>query len=74
MGYTEKQLGNLFKTNPALLFQGSGKKVYVLFGRHKLGLRMNEVYSLFMQNPHILSVNCTKNLCKALDFFFDIAM
>ncbi|XVF40023.1 hypothetical protein PTKIN_Ptkin01aG0079300 [Pterospermum kingtungense] len=75
VGYTEEQLGNLFKTNPALLFQGSGKKVYVLFGRLiKLGLRMNDVCSLFMQNPHILSVKCTKNLFKALDFLFAIAM
>ncbi|EOY27493.1 Mitochondrial transcription termination factor family protein, putative [Theobroma cacao] len=75
VGYNEEQLGNLFKTNPALLFEGSGKKVYVLFGRLiKLGLRMNEVHSLFMQNPHILSVKCTKNLFKALDFLFDIAM
>ncbi|XP_022715433.1 transcription termination factor MTEF18, mitochondrial-like isoform X2 [Durio zibethinus] len=75
IGYTKEQLGDLFKTNPAVLFQGSGKKVYVLFGRLlKLGLKMNEVYSLFMQNPHILSVKCTKNLCKALDFLFDISM
>ncbi|XVF25363.1 hypothetical protein REPUB_Repub13aG0206400 [Reevesia pubescens] len=75
VGYTEEQFGNLFKTNPALLFQGSGKKVYVLFGRLlKLGLRINEVYALFMQNPHILSVKCTNNLCKALDFLFDVAM
>ncbi|XP_021293642.1 transcription termination factor MTEF18, mitochondrial-like [Herrania umbratica] len=75
VGYNEEQLGNLFKTNPALLFEGSGKKVYVLFGRLiKLGLRMNEVHSLFKQNPHILSVKCTKNHLKALDFLFDIAM
>ncbi|KAK5803345.1 hypothetical protein PVK06_030990 [Gossypium arboreum] len=75
VGYTDEQLHNLLKTNPALLFQGSGKKVYVLFGRLlKLGLKMNEVYSLFMQNPHILSVKCTKNFFKALDFLFDIAM
>ncbi|KAE8734225.1 protein PHR1-LIKE 1-like [Hibiscus syriacus] len=75
VGYTKEQLRDLFKTNPTLLFQGSGKKVYVLFGRLlKLGLEMNKVYSLFMLNPHILSVNGTKNLCKALDFLFDIAM
>ncbi|XVE51701.1 hypothetical protein DITRI_Ditri02bG0062500 [Diplodiscus trichospermus] len=75
VGYTEEQLGNLFKTNPALLFQGSGKKVYVLFGRLlKLGLSMNEVCSLFILTPHILSVNCTKNLFKALDFLFSIVM
>ncbi|KAK8976501.1 hypothetical protein V6N11_047351 [Hibiscus sabdariffa] len=72
---TEEQLCNLFSTNPALVFQGSGKMVYVLFGRLlKLGLKMNEVDSLFMQNPHILSANSTKNLCKALDFLFDILM
>ncbi|TYJ17876.1 hypothetical protein E1A91_A09G084000v1 [Gossypium mustelinum] len=75
VGYTDEQLHNLLKTNPALLFQGSGKKVYVLFGQLlKLGLKMNEVYSLFMQNPHILLVKCTKNFFKALDFLFDIAM
>ncbi|KAE8730998.1 NPR1-like protein 4 [Hibiscus syriacus] len=75
VGYTEEQFCDLFKTNPTLLFQGSGKKVYVLFGRLlKLGLEMNKVYSLFIQNPHILSVNGTKNLCKSLDFLFDIAM
>ncbi|MBA0767358.1 hypothetical protein Gotri_016250 [Gossypium trilobum] len=75
VGYTDEQVHSLLKTNPALLFQGSGKKVYVLFGRLlKLGLKMNEVYSLFMQNPHILSVKCTKNFCKALDFLFDIVM
>ncbi|KAK8503048.1 hypothetical protein V6N12_011309 [Hibiscus sabdariffa] len=72
---TEEQLCDLFSTNPALVFQGSGKMVYVLFGRLlKLGLKMNEVDSLFMQNPHILSANSTKNLCKALDFLFDILM
>ncbi|OMO70441.1 Mitochodrial transcription termination factor-related protein [Corchorus capsularis] len=75
LGYTEEQFGNLLKTNPALLFEGSGKKVYVLFGRLiKLGLRMNEVYSLFVQNPNILSVKCTKNIFKALDFLIYIAM
>ncbi|GMJ08450.1 hypothetical protein like AT4G19650 [Hibiscus trionum] len=74
-GSTEEQLCDLFKKYPTVLFQGSGKTVYVLFGRLlKLGLKMNEVDSLFMQNPHILSVNSTKNLCKALDFLFDIEM
>lgn len=75
VGYTEEQLGNLFKTDPALLFQGSGKTIHVLFGRLiKLGLGMNDVYSLFMQNPQILSVKRTKFFYKALDFLFDIAM
>jgi hypothetical protein len=33
VGYSEEQMLYLFNTNRALLFEGSGKKVYVLFGR-----------------------------------------
>jgi hypothetical protein len=63
VGYSEEQMRYLFNTDPALLFEGSGKKVNVLFGRIlKLGLKMNEIYSLFIQNPTILSVKCIKNL------------
>ncbi|VVA22679.1 PREDICTED: mRNAion termination [Prunus dulcis] len=75
VGYTEEQMCVLFELNPALLLEGSGKNVYVLFGRLlKLGLEMNEVYSLFMQNPQVLSVKCMKNLLLAVDFLFEIGM
>ncbi|GAV76237.1 mTERF domain-containing protein [Cephalotus follicularis] len=75
VGYSEDQLRSLFKTNPALVFEGSGKNVYVLFGRLlKLGLNMNEVYSLFMENPQILSPKCLKNLLHGMGFLFDIRM
>ena len=75
VGYGEEQMRYLFNTNPALLFEGSGKKVYVLFGRLlKLGLKMNEIYSLFIQNPNILSIKCIKNLLRAVDFLLEIEM
>ncbi|KAF2302866.1 hypothetical protein GH714_009864 [Hevea brasiliensis] len=75
VGYREEQLCNLFKTNPLLVLEGSGKKVYVLFGRLlKLGIDMNEVYSLFVQNPQILSAKCEKNLLRSLDIFLYIGM
>lgn len=75
VGHSEEQLRNLFKTNPALVFEGSGKKVYVVFGRLlKLGLKMSEVYSLFRQNPQILSAKCAKNLFRAVDILLCIGM
>lgn len=75
VGYSEKQMHNLFKTNPALLLEGSGKKVYVLLGRLlKVGLKMNVIYSSFMQNPCILSNKCEKNLLRALDVLYNIGM
>ncbi|XP_021890072.1 transcription termination factor MTEF18, mitochondrial [Carica papaya] len=75
VGYSEDRLGNLLRTNPELVFEGSGKMVSVLFGRLlKLGLKMNEVYSLFMKNPEILSSKCIKNLFEALNFLFYIGM
>ncbi|GKU92691.1 hypothetical protein SLEP1_g6390 [Rubroshorea leprosula] len=75
VGCTEKQFSNFLKTNPALVFEGSGKKFYVLFGRLlKLGLEKSEVYSLFIQNPKIFSVKCINNLLLALDFLFAVGM
>lgn len=75
VGYREEQLCNLFKTNPHLVLHGSGKKVYVLFGRLlKLGLDMNELYSLFVQNPQILSAKCEKNLLRTLDILLYFGM
>ncbi|KAJ8763795.1 hypothetical protein K2173_003577 [Erythroxylum novogranatense] len=75
VGYSTEQLNNFFQTNPELVFEGSGKMVYSLFGRlHKLGLKMNEIHSLIIQNPQILSAKCTKNLFRAVGFLFDIGM
>ncbi|XP_057511844.1 transcription termination factor MTEF18, mitochondrial [Actinidia eriantha] len=75
VGYNGTQMGILFKTNPSLLFESSGKRIYVLVGRLlKLGLKMNEIYLLFLQNPQILSAKCAKNLWKATCFLFEIGM
>lgn len=75
VGYNEKQMGSLFKANPELLIDGSGKNVYVLVGRLiKLGLEMEEVLFLFSQNPQILLKKCAKNLWQAVSFLFDIRM
>ncbi|KAJ8763808.1 hypothetical protein K2173_003590 [Erythroxylum novogranatense] len=75
VGYSTEQLNNFFQTNPELVFEGSEKMVYSLFGRlHKLGLKMNEIHSLIIQNPQILSAKCTKNLFRAVGFLFDIGM
>lgn len=75
VGYSEEQMVSLFKTNPELLFEGSGKKFYVLIGRLlKLGFKMKGVLSLFLQNPQILSKKCVKNLWQAVGFLFEIGM
>ncbi|KAH7513055.1 hypothetical protein FEM48_Zijuj12G0155700 [Ziziphus jujuba var. spinosa] len=75
VGYSEEKMCSLFKANPALLFEGSGKRVYILFGRLlKLGLKTNEVYCLFKQNPQILSSKYSRNLLQAVDFLLEIGM
>ncbi|PNX83781.1 hypothetical protein L195_g039829 [Trifolium pratense] len=33
VGYSEKEMYDLVKADPRLLFQGSGKKLYLLLGR-----------------------------------------
>ncbi|KAF3442063.1 hypothetical protein FNV43_RR15979 [Rhamnella rubrinervis] len=74
-GYSAEQICSLFKENPELLFEESGKGVYVLFGRLlKLGLKVNEVYSLFKQNPQILTTKYSRNLLQAVDVLLEIGM
>ncbi|KAK2983954.1 hypothetical protein RJ640_009677 [Escallonia rubra] len=75
VGYNETQMGVLFKMNPALLLEGSGKRIYILVCRLlKLGLKMNQVYALFLKNPQALSEKFAKNLWKAVYFLFEIGM
>lgn len=74
VGYEEDQLHGLLKTSPALVFEGS-RKVYLLFAQLlKLGLKMDELYSLFIQNPQVLSAKCVKNLLRAVNVLLDIGM
>lgn len=75
VGYNEEEMCNLLQTNPALLFEGSGKRVYLLFGRLlKVGLKMNEVYSLVKQNPQILTSKYSSNLLLIVDVLLEIGM
>ncbi|KAJ0239295.1 Mitochondrial transcription termination factor family protein [Hirschfeldia incana] len=75
MGCKEEKLSSLLKTYPALVIEGSGKKFYVLFGRlFKVGLEVDEIYSLFIDNPEMLSDKCVKNIRKTLDFLIAIRM
>lgn len=75
VGYSEQQLCSLLKTNPGLLFEGSGRKVYVVFSQLlKLGLKMNEIYYIFVQTPKILTSRCADNLSLAVGFLVDIEM
>lgn len=75
VGFGDVKIGDLIRQNPAFLLEGSGKQIYVLFGRLlKLGLKMSEVYLLLLENPEILSPKCAKNIWKALYFLFEIGM
>ncbi|KAL8101345.1 transcription termination factor MTEF18, mitochondrial [Apium graveolens] len=75
VGYNDIQMGLLFQTSPSLLFEGSGKRVYILVCRLlKLGLKMSQVYSLFSKNPQISSENYALTLWKAVDFLSEIGM
>ncbi|KAL2317037.1 hypothetical protein Fmac_030913 [Flemingia macrophylla] len=75
VGYSEEQIHNLFKENPALLLEGIEKKVYVFLGRAlKLGLNKNVIYSSFIEYPHMLSNKCAKNLLGVIGFLYSIGM
>ena len=74
-GYSEEEMSDLFKTNPSALLEGSGKRLYSMFGRLlKLSIGMNDVCLMFKQNPKMLSKTCSRNLFRAVDFLFEIGM
>ncbi|KAL8231754.1 hypothetical protein R6Q57_001532 [Mikania cordata] len=75
VGYDNKRMKVLFLENPTLLFEVSGKQIYVLVGQLlKLGLKMNQIYNLFFKNPQILSSKGAKNLWTAVCFLVEIGM
>lgn len=75
VGYSEENMRTLFKESPTLLFEDSGKKVYVLFGcLLKLGLNVDEVSLLLSKYPQILSRKFNKNFHHAVCFMLSIGM
>ncbi|CAL0307552.1 unnamed protein product [Lupinus luteus] len=68
VGYSEKQMHDLFKANPTLLLEDFGN-VYMFLGLSlKLGLKINVIYSSFIEYPHILSNKCARNLLRVFSF------
>ncbi|RDY10399.1 Transcription termination factor MTEF18, mitochondrial, partial [Mucuna pruriens] len=74
VGYSDKQMHNLFKENPALLLEGLEKVYVFLCLAFKLGLNKNMIYSSFIEYPHILSNKCAKNLLGVISFLCFIGM
>ncbi|XP_027330934.1 transcription termination factor MTEF18, mitochondrial-like [Abrus precatorius] len=75
VGYSEKQMHNLFKENPVLLMEGIGKKLYAFLGLSlKLGLSKNVIYSSFIEYPYIMSNKCAKNLLRVIGFLCYVGM
>ncbi|KAH6774907.1 hypothetical protein C2S52_012468 [Perilla frutescens var. hirtella] len=75
LGFSDEQMGELFREDAALLLAGCGKQVYIVVGSLlKLGLDMKEVFALVLKNPQILSPKCAKNFCKALNLLIELGM
>ncbi|CAJ2653572.1 unnamed protein product [Trifolium pratense] len=75
VGYSEKEMYDLVKADPRLLFQGSGKKLYLLLGRLiKSGVDVNVVSSCFAEHPNLLSSKSVKNLMTLIAFLYNIRM
>ncbi|TKY56960.1 Mitochodrial transcription termination factor-related [Spatholobus suberectus] len=61
VGYSEEQMHNLFKENPALLLEGLEKKVYAFLRlAFKLGLNKNVFYSSFIEFPLSCQISVQK--------------
>ncbi|CAN1150867.1 Transcription termination factor MTEF18, mitochondrial [Linum perenne] len=75
VGCNGKQFKALFEADPTMLFEGSGKKVYVLLALLvKLGLEPNDISSLVIGTPKILSPTHAKYLIQAVLFLLEIGM
>lgn len=75
VGYTDAQIRDLLKKDVGVLFDGSGKQVYAIVGALlKLGLTMNDVFALVLENHQILSHKCRENFWRALHFLVEIGM
>ncbi|KAK2377330.1 transcription termination factor MTEF18, mitochondrial [Trifolium repens] len=75
VGYSEKQMYDLFKADPRLLLEGSGKKMDLLLGwLIKSGVDVNVVRSCFVEHPDMLSSKCVQNLTTVVVFLYNIRM
>ncbi|XP_058073464.1 transcription termination factor MTEF18, mitochondrial-like isoform X2 [Magnolia sinica] len=70
MGQNQEELRSLFVKNPEFLLEGSGKNSFLLIAVIlKLGIKMNEIMSLFSKLPRVQSGSSIRNLRQSLLFF-----
>ncbi|KAL1223944.1 Transcription termination factor MTEF18 [Cardamine amara subsp. amara] len=69
VGFKEEKLSGLLKTYPDLVGESSGNKSYIMFEKfHKVGLQMNEIDKLVVDNPEMLLEKSVKRNLKVLKF------
>ncbi|VYS69341.1 unnamed protein product [Arabidopsis thaliana] len=75
VGFKEEKLSSLLKAYPDLVGETSGNKAYIMFGKfHKVGLQMNEIDKLVIDNPEVLLEKSVKRILEALKFLKCIRM
>ncbi|EOA15133.1 hypothetical protein CARUB_v10028508mg [Capsella rubella] len=75
VGFKEEKLSSLLKAYPDLVGEASGNKAYIMFKKfHKVGLQMNEIDKLVIDNPEMLLEKSVKRIMEALKFLRCIKM
>ncbi|XP_010441783.1 PREDICTED: transcription termination factor MTEF18, mitochondrial [Camelina sativa] len=76
VGFKEEKLSSLLKAYPDLVGETAGNKAYMMFEKfHKvLGLEMNEIDKLVIDNPEMLLEKSVKRILEALKFLRRIKM
>lgn len=75
VGFKEEKLSSLLKAYPDLVGETSGNKAYIMFEKfHKVGLQMNEIDKLVIDNPEVLLEKSVKRILEALKFLKCIRM
>ncbi|XP_010481646.1 PREDICTED: transcription termination factor MTEF18, mitochondrial-like isoform X2 [Camelina sativa] len=76
VGFKEEKLSSVLKAYPDLVSETSGNKAYIVFEKlHKvLGLEMNEIDKLVIDNPEMLLEKSVKRILEAMKFLRCIKM
>ncbi|CAM8956158.1 unnamed protein product [Rhodiola kirilowii] len=75
LGYGGDNVAKLFRNEPGLLLENSGKVIQILIRQlTKLGFKKDDVVTLFLQDPKLMSKKCLKNLSHSMSFLFEIGM
>lgn len=75
VGFKEEKLSSHLKAYPDLVGETSGNKAYIMFEKfHKVGLQMNDIDKLVIDNPEMLLEKSVKRILEALKFLKRIRM